>query len=414
MARWWILLALPVLGCTADGHAPTGSLDSLHASVEGSEERSSGLLETSSPPLGALLFVVLREEGALALLDARAARVLPSRIEGLGDLRHATMVFSPWLDAAFVASRDGRLSRIDLESRRVTASRRTSRFSIDTAMGRSGRLVAVAEYRPGGLTFLDTESLRVVARFASGDARVTGVVDAPGGRFVATCMERGEVWVVDTSGERPRIARRVLLGRGDAYDAMITPDGRYYVVGHLGSDEVSVVDLDADPPSVRSLSILPDSLRSEERQVPVKLPHMAAWAWASGRLFVPLVGRPRLAVLDGERLEPVGSVALRGHPVYAQASPDGRRVWVSFSGEGDDAFLQIVDARTLQVVREVEVGRRIYHFEFVGRGGTVAVSANAAGRIVLLDSVGLRPRASLPLPSPSGVFGVRRAFRLGL
>ncbi len=377
-----------------------------------------GALETPDgdplPSLGAMLFVVLRAEGSLALVDARAGQLLPRRIEGLGDMRHATMVFSPWLDAAFVAARDGRISRIALPEARVTASRKTSSFSIDTAMSRDGALVAVAEYRPGGLTLLDTDSLQVVAHFASGDARVTGVVDAPGGRFVATCMERGEVWVVRTRGGRPRIERRIPLGRGDAYDALITPDGRYYVVGHLGSDEVSVVDLEADPPSVRSVSILPDALRDEEREVPVKLPHMASWARASGKVFVPLVGRPWLAVLDGERMEPVGSVALRGHPVYAQASPDGRQVWVSFSGEGDDAFLQVVDARTLRTVREVEVGRRIYHFEFVGRGATVAVSANGAERLLLLDTETGRTRASLPLPSPSGVFGVRRAFRLGL
>ncbi len=420
MARWHhlfpVVLSFVAGGCTSPAGsrpevAPTGLEGTGSGGRSGAAEQAASPVD--APPLGSVLFVVQRAESALALLDVRSRRWLPWRIDGLGDMRHATMVFSPWLDAGFVASRDGQLSRIDLRTLRKQGERRTSNYSIDTAMAQDGRLVAVAEYRPGGLTLLDADDLEVVARFDAKDSRVTGVVDAPGGRFVATCMERGEVWVVDAVARPPRIARRVGLGRGDAYDAMITPDGRYYIVGHLGSDEVSVLDLDDPEAPVRSVSILPAELRDTRREVPVKLPHMAAWAKAAGRLFVPLVGRPLLSVLDAERMEVTASVPLRGNPVYAQASPDGRQVWVSFSGEAD-AWLQVVDARSLQVVDSLEVGDRIYHFEFVGRGATVAVSANGANQVLLLDAVRRTPLARLDLPSPSGVFGVRRAFRLGL
>lgn len=363
--------------------------------------------------VGSRVFVVERENESLAVYDLEERRVLPQRITGLGNMRHATMVFSPRLDYAYLATRNGKLSRIDLRTLERDGDVFTSDNSIDIAISQDGRWIATAEYAPGGVTVLSAETLEVVRRFPSEGSRATGIVDAPGNRFVAVLIEGAEVWVIDASGDEVRIEHRIPTAEGEPYDAMITPDGRHYVVGHMNSEHVTVVDLRHPDRGARTVSIR-DPGRRYDADTPVKLPHMASWAVAGSHVFVPLVGEPRLAVLDRATFDFVQSIPLRGHPVYAVRSPAEHEVWVSFSGEADDAFVQVIDTESLEVTREIEVGGRIYHMDFTPRGSHVLVTANRDEQLALIDASTYDVVDREAIPSPSGVFGVWRAFRIGL
>jgi protein NirF len=372
--------------------------------------------------LGSRVFVVERESGSLAVYDFAARELRPERIEELGNLRHATMIFSPDLRFGYLASRSGQLSRIDLETLERAGTVLTSESSIDNAISQDGRYIANAEYVPGGVTILDARSLEVVKKLPASfshdgvvhRSRVTGIVDAPGNRFVCVLMEGAEIWVIDASRPDFPIEQRVPTAKGGMpYDAMITPDGRYYVVGHLESDRVSVLDLSAPEQGVREIS-LRDPSREYARDTPVKLPHLASWAVAGDRIFVPLVGEKRLAVLDRQSFVFRGSIPLRGHPVYAVRSPTEREVWVSFSGEQDDAFVQVIDVERLTVTDTIELAARIYHMDFTPRGSHVLVSANAANKLLLVNATTHEIEDTQELRSPSGIFGVWRAFRIGL
>jgi protein NirF len=371
---------------------------------------------------GSRVFVVERASSSLAVYDLVTRELLPDRITGLGDLRHATMIFSPDLRWGYLATRSGQVSRIDLE--KLTRDREvfTSQSSIDNAISQDGRFIATAEYAPGGVTILDARTLEVKQRFAAefdrdgqtAVSRVTGIVDAPGNRFVCVLMEGAEIWILDASGSDITVERRVPLeGRGMPYDAMITPDGRFYVVGHLESDSVSVLDLTAGESGARSVS-LRDPSKSYPRDTPVKLPHLASWAVAGPWVFVPLVGEDRLAVLDRRSFAFHSSIPLRGHPVYAVRSPTEREVWVSFSGEEDDAFVQVIDVERLQVVDTLELAGRIYHMDFTPRGSHVLVSANRANQLLLVNAATREIEDVETVESPSGIFGPWRAFRIGL
>jgi protein NirF len=372
--------------------------------------------------IGSRVFVVERESGSLAVYDFQERRLLPQRITDLGNLRHATMIFSPDLRWGYLASRSGQVSRIDLESLERSGVVFTSESSIDNAISQDGRFIATAEYTPGGVTILDARSLelrrRIDATFsregATHRSRVTGVVDAPGNRFVCVLMEGAEIWVIDASKSDFPVEHRIPTAPGGMpYDAMITPDGRHYVVGHFESDRVSVLDLEAPEKGVREIS-LRDPQGSYPRGAAVKLPHLASWAVARDRIFVPLVGEDRLAVLDRATFAFLRSVPLRGHPVYAVRSPTEAEVWVSFSGEEDDAFVQVVDVERLAVTATLELAARIYHMDFTPRGSHVLVSANGANKLLLVNATTHEVEDVQPLDSPSGIFGVWRAFRIGL
>jgi protein NirF len=371
--------------------------------------------------IGSRVFVVERATGSLAVYDYVERKLLPDRISGLGNLRHATMIFSPALRYGFLATRSGQVSRIDLEKLALAGVVYTSENSIDNAISQDGRFIATAEYVPGGLTILDAQTMEVRKKHAASfehegksiPSRVTGVVDAPGNRFVCVLIEGAEIWVVDASKPDFPIEHRIKTDQDNPYDAMITPDGRYYVVGHMKSDRVSVLDLTKPEAGLREVS-LRDPSKPYEKDMPVKLPHLASWAVAGKWIFVPLVGEDRLAVLDRSSWEFVQSIPLRGHPVYAVRSPTEREVWVSFSGEEDDAFVQIIDVESLKVQGQIRVGRRVYHMDFTPRGSHVLVSANEDNRLVLVNAHTLEIEDSVPLESPSGIFGVWRAFRIGL
>ncbi len=371
--------------------------------------------------VGSRVFVVEREKEALAVYDLSSRKLLPQRLEGLGNMRHAVMAFSPDLRWGYVATRKGKLSRIDLETLKKAGEAQVSENSIDIAITQDGRYVATAEYIPGGVTLLDAQSLKVVSRLPANierngkktDSRVTGIVDAPGNRLVCVLIEGAEIWIIDASGEKPSIEHRIKTSTDMPYDAMITPNGRHYVVGHMGSKHVSVLDVQHPEKGVREIS-LEDPGAGTKRTTPVKLPHMASWAVARSRVFVPLVGEARLVVLNEEDFSFERSVKLRGHPVYSVASPTGSEVWVSFSGEADDAFIQVIDAETLEPKKEIRVGKRIYHMDFLPRGSHVLVSANRDNKIALVDARRYEIVDEEQVPSPSGVFGAWRAFRIGL
>ncbi|MBW2415644.1 MAG: protein nirF [Deltaproteobacteria bacterium] len=372
--------------------------------------------------IGSRVFVVERASGSLAVYDLATRELLPKRIEGLGNLRHATMIFSPDLRYGFLATRSGQVSRIDLETLERAGEVFTSKNSIDNAISQDGRFIATAEYDPGGVTILDARTLEVVARHEAKftrdgkelRSRVTGIVDAPGNRFVCVMMEGAEIWIIDASRPGFPIEHRIATPpNGMPYDAMITPDGRYYVVGHLESDRVSVLDLTRPKQGVKEVS-LRDPAGKYERGAPVKLPHLASWAVAGRWIFVPLVGEDRLAVLDRATWRFERSIPLRGHPVYAVRSPTEREIWVSFSGEDDDRFVQVVDVESLSVEATIELAGRIYHMDFTPRGSHVLVSANRANKLLLVNAESHEIEDEETLQSPSGIFGVWRAFRIGL
>ena len=397
--RWHLLLWLLLAGCETRRQAPVAA-------------------EPAALPggVGSRVFVVERATSSLAIYDLLTRSLLPQRLEGLGDLTHATMVFAPDLSSAYLATRSGKLTRIGLERLQVTGDVFTSKNTIDVAVSQNSRYVATAEYAPGGVTVLDAHTLQVVRRIPSPDSRVTGIVDAPGNRFVCVLMDKPEVWIIDASGGAEQIAveaRVVGLPSDEAYDAMITPDGEHYLVGHRNTGRVSVVQVSHPEQGAREISLRDPSQNYDQAQ-PVKLPHLAAWAMARGRVFVPLVGEKRLAVLESGSFRFLGSIALRGHPVYAVRAPSEREVWVSFSGAEDDAYVQVIDTESLSVLDTLRVGKRIYHLDFTPRGAEVLVSANQDDQLVLIDA---RTHAVLDresVRSPSGIFGAWRAFRLGL
>lgn len=366
---------------------------------------------------GDLGVVVERAEGALVVVDTTERERL-GRIEGLGDLSHASVVFGRAGRYAYVFGRDGGLTKVDLLNREVAHRIRQAGNSIGGAISQDGSLVAVSNYEPGGVRVFRTEDLSPVAEIPAtygpdGEKRskVVGLVDAPGDRFVFSLYEAGEVWSARVTADGDKEVQRFPDIGDRPYDGLITPGGRYYLAGLYGEDGVALLDLWHPEEGVRR--ILGDYGRGEKRLPVYKMPHLEGWAKAGYRLFLPAVGRKQLLVVDGHRWQQMATMDVHGQPVFAVARPDGRQVWVNFAYPDNDT-VQVIDVASGEIVKTLNPGEGVLHMEFTPRGHEVWISARDSDQVVVYNTATFEVEARLPARTPSGIFFTDRAHRIGL
>jgi protein NirF len=373
---------------------------------------ATGLTLRGSGDLGV---VVERATGSLLVIETTHRQAL-GRIEGLGDLSHATAVFSRDERYAYIFGRDGGLTKVDLLNQVIAKRIIQAGNSIGGAISDDGNLIAVSNYKPGGVKVFAAETLELVAEIpaTSGTgarSKVVGLVDAPGRRFVFTLYDAGEIWLADfPENGAPRIEK--FTGIGDLpYDALITSDGRHYIAGLFGEDGLAHLDLWAEKVAPRRIL---DGYGRGEKKLPVyKMPHLEGWALAGDKFLLPAVGRHELLALDAATFEESGRVNVHGQPVFAVARPDGRHAWVNFAHPLNDT-IQIVDVPSLSVIHEFKPGPAVLHMEFTPRGHQVWVSVRDADRIDIYDTRSFEKRGEIAARKPSGIFFTARAHRIGL
>lgn len=365
---------------------------------------------------GDLALVVERADGAVQVVETSGNSRL-ARIEGLGDLSHASAVFSRDQRYAYVFGRDGGLSKVDLLAGEVVARTIQSGNSIGGAISQDGRLVAVSNYEPGGVKVFSAADLSLVAdipaAYAEGKrSKVIGLVDAPGQRFVFSLWDAGEIWLADFGqGQAEPVLTKFKDIGTNPYDALITPDGRYYIAGLFGEDGLALLDLWHPERGVRR--ILPGYGRGEQKLPVYKMPHLEGWAVAGNRAFVPAVGRHEVLVVDLHSWQEVGRIPVHGQPVFVMARPDGRQIWVNFAFPDNDT-VQVIDAEDLSIARTLRPGKGVLHMEFEPRGEEVWLSVRDQDELHVYDTASFERRATLPARKPSGIFMTARAARIGL
>jgi protein NirF len=364
---------------------------------------------------GDLGVVIERAAGRVQIVE-NSGRTSLGEVTGLGDLSHASVVYSRDARYAYVFGRDGGLTKIDLLKRAIVKRVIQAGNSIGGAISQDGTLVAAQNYTPGGIKVFRADTLELVADIPAtygtrGErAKVVGLADAPGNRFVFSLFEAGEIWIADLSDPaRPKIDKFAGVGK-QPYDGLITPDGRYYLAGLFGEDGLALVDL--WHPERGARRILDGYGRGEERLPVYKMPHLRGWAIAGDTAYLPAIGRHEVLIVDTRDWREVGRVAVVGQPVFAIARPDGRQVWVNFALP-DNGKVQVIDTETRRVVRTLEPGQAILHLEFTPRGDAVWISARDDDRVLVYDTASFSRIGSLPVDGPSGIFFTSRAARTG-
>ncbi len=365
---------------------------------------------------GDLGLVVERAAGRVQVVDT-TRRASLGTVEGLGDLSHASIVYSRDQRYGYVFGRDGGLTKVDLIGGKIVKRVIQAGNSIGGAISEDGALVAVSNYEPGGVRIFDAATLDPIAEIPAiygsegKRSKVVGLTDAPGRRFVFSLYDAGEIWIADLSDHnKPAVIRFRDVGR-QPYDALVTDDGRYYVAGLFGEDGLALLDLWHTELGVKRIM---NGYGRGERALPVyKMPHLEGWAMAGDRAFLPAVGRHEVLVVSRDDWSEVGRVAVHGQPVFVMARPDGRHVWVNFAHPNNDT-LQVIDTESLEIVRTLKPGKAVLHMEFTPRGENVWVSVRDEDRVEIYDTRTFKRLETLNADKPSGIFFTARAHRIGL
>ena len=365
---------------------------------------------------GDLGIVIERADGSVQLIETSTNSSL-GRIEGLGDLSHASAVYSRDEQFAYIFGRDGGLTKIDIINKKIVKRIMQSGNSIGGAISQDGRLVAVSNYKPGGVKIFDSETLELVADIPGSYgndgllSKVIGLVDAPGQKFVFSLWDAGEIWVADMSDtKKPEITKFKNIGL-NPYDALITPDGRYYIAGLFGEDGMAMLDLWNLDKGVKRIL---DGYGKGEQKLPVyKMPHLEGWAIAGNYAFVPAVGRHEVLVINTQTWTEAGRIKVHGQPVFVMARPDGRNIWVNFAVPNNDT-LQIIDTQSLNIIKTLTPGKGVLHMEFEPRGGQVWASVRDEDRLAVFDTDTFEQLITFKAKKPSGIFFTSRAHRIGL
>ena len=200
---------------------------------------------------GDLGLVIERATGSVLVVD-RSDRAAIGRIEGLGDLSHAALTYSPDERYAYVFGRDGGLTKIDILTRSIAKRIVQGGNSIGGAISDDGKLIAVSNYEPGGVKVFDADTLDQIADIPSG-AKTIGLVDVPGRRFAWATWETGEAFMADFSGPEMMLTKLGDVG-ANPFDAVLTEDASTYLIGLFGEKGVTAIDLwDETPEPVRFL-----------------------------------------------------------------------------------------------------------------------------------------------------------------
>jgi protein NirF len=360
--------------------------------------------------------VVERASGSLAIVETTHPGQLGS-VKGLGDLSHASVVYSRDERYAYVFGRDGGLTKVDILTDTVARRIIQSGNSIGGAISQDGKLVAVSNYTPGGVRVFNAETLQPVADIPAvygtngKRSKVVGLVDAPDQRFVFSLYDAGEIWIADFSqGATPEITRFKNIGK-QPYDGLISPDGRYYIAGLFGEDGLALLDLWHPQQGVKRIL---NHYGRGQRKLPVyKMPHLEGWAMTEEYAFLPSVGHYEVLVVKRNNWQQKAAIPVHGQPVFVMARPDGHQIWVNFAHPRNDT-VQVIDTESLKIIKTLKPGKAVLHMEFTPRGEQVWISARDSNQVTVYDTRTFEVIATLPMNKPSGIFFTDRAHKTGL
>lgn len=363
---------------------------------------------------GDMGIIIERAAGSIQIIETTKSTSL-GRVEGLGDLSHASAVFSRDGRYTYIFGRDGGLTKVDLLTQKIVNRVIQSGNSIGGAISQDGSLVAVSNYKPGGVKIFDSQTLALIADIPAStndiQSKVVGLVDAPNNKFVFSLWDGNEIWIADLGDPRNPVITKFTDVGDFPYDALITDDGRFYVAGLFGEDGLSKLDLWNIDAGVER--ILGGYGRGEEKLPVYKMPHLEGWARADGSLYLPAVGRHEVLIVNARTWEETGRIAVHGQPIFAVARPDGRQIWVNFAHPRNDT-VQVIDTTTNKIIKTFTPGKAVLHMEFTPRGEQVYVSVRDEDRVDVFDTNTLTRKGQISADKPSGIFLTARAGRTGL
>lgn len=352
-----------------------------------------------------LMAVVERDSESLLFIDSSAHEAV-ARITGVGYQPH-TEVFSPDAKFSYLISRDGWVTKINLETLRAEKSVRVGLNSRGTALTDDGKFLVIGNYEPETIVVLNPETLEViktidlvVVRDGKTLRSRAGALVESGQQVIIALKDLNSVWVLDTSKEDLPISNMYWnIGGMESvlHDGYLTADGKYFVVAAQDANVVWVLDVK----TMKEIARVPTG----------KKPHTGPGATWGHTTFVPSLGEGILTAIDTRTWTAEKYIKTGGPGLFVRSYDDPAYpyVWAdaAFGGEHNDE-IYVIDGKTLEIVKTLIPmdGKQVIHPEFTRDGKYVYVIVWGGNKVYVYDSLTFEVKATIDATTPSVISNV--------
>lgn len=352
-----------------------------------------------------LMAVVERDAESLLFIDS-SVHTPVARITNVGYQPH-TEVFSPDAKFSYLISRDGWVTKINLETLETEKSVRVGTNSRGTALTDDGKFLVIGNYEPETIVVMNPETLEViktidlvVVRDGKTLRSRAGALVESGQKVIIALKDLNSVWVLDTSKEDLPISNMYWnIGgtEGLLHDGYLTADGRFFVVAAQDANVVWVLDT---------------KTMKEVARVPTgKKPHTGPGATWGHTTFVPSLGEGILTAIDTRAWTAEKYIQTGGPGLFVRSYDDPAYpyVWAdaAFGGEHNDE-IYVIDGKTLEIVKTLIPmdGKQVIHPEFTRDGKYVYVIVWGGNKVYVYDSLTFEVKATIDATTPSVISNV--------
>ncbi len=338
---------------------------------------------------------------------------------------HGGAKFSPDGRYVYFASRDGWISKYDLWNLETVAEVRAGINTRNAAVSADGRYVMVGNYLPHTLVVLNAADLRPVKIIPVQDqngktSRVSAVYDAgPRESFVVALKDIPELWEIFYTDHHDPVYEALVhdyrTGEGlavqgpfpvrrthldDYLDDFFFDQSYAYVIGAArDGGKGQVVNLD---------------VRRKIATVDLPgLPHLGSgisWEWRGHTVMAtPNLKQGVVSVIDMSTWKTVKQIETLGPGFFLRSHENTPYAWVDALNSKHKDTLQVIDKRTLEVVRTLrpEPGKSAAHVEFTRDGRYALVSLwETDGALIVYDAQTLEEVKRIPMNKPVGKYNV--------
>lgn len=178
---------------------------------------------------------------------------------------------------------------------------------------------------------------KAVASKAAGQEAYQGIINVtatPDGRLGFAAYGEGDVMAVIDLATQTTLKT---LALGDLpWRAYGTADGRYMIVPNNGDETVSIVSTE----TLEEVARLPGAADMTGVNT----------GWFESTAFVISRGDDKVVILDLERMERVGEIALASSPETGVVTPDGRKLYIALSGSDRVAVIDVAKRTLIKTI----------------------------------------------------------------
>lgn len=331
--------------------------------------------------------LVVESGKGVTVMDGQAFKILDKFETGA---IHGGPKFSHSLRYVYAATRDGIVTRYDLNNLTVTGKVRAGINTRNIAVSHDDRYIAVANYLPGNIVILDGDLNPM--KIIDVNGKIGGVYLLNGGRrFLCSFRDKNELWLIDY--EKDFSIERLPLP--EAFEDMAISPIEDTVIGASRSGErVYIYGLREE----KVLGSIPTG----------GMPHLASAAFWVNEKGVPYAAvnhlkAPMLTVIDLGEMKVSKELRLLGSGYFVRTHQNTPYLWVDTNSEE----LQIIDKKNLRTVGSLRpaAGKKAMHTEFTKDGRYAMVSVwEDEGAVVVYDAYKLKEVKRIPFRKPAGKY----------